>query len=215
MWGDLPLQAPVLPVTVLDDAEVRVTYRDRKWVFIHSRSGEAMTDYDDKTFAFALDSQAITPLWAGVAAGRWVYLFRGHFASVPSDTDGTDVLVGHVPPKYLGDKRSQIMVLAHEISVALEPEVAEPADPTELQEARTLLADLLGNPEDEERKRERIPERVRHEVWRRDEAKCVDCGSKNRLEFDHIIPVSKGGANTARNLQLLCQDCNRRKSANI
>ncbi len=63
--------------------------------------------------------------------------------------------------------------------------------------------------------RQSIPERVRHEVWRRDEGRCVECGSQENLEFDHIIPVSKGGANTARNLQLLCQSCNRAKSDKI
>lgn len=62
------------------------------------------------------------------------------------------------------------------------------------------------------RSREAIPENVRHEVWRRDEGKCVTCGSQVRLEFDHIIPHSKGGASTARNLQLLCEICNRSKS---
>lgn len=54
-----------------------------------------------------------------------------------------------------------------------------------------------------ERIRRSIPESIRHEVWRRDEGKCIECGSKEKLEFDHIIPVSKGGANTTRNLQLL------------
>src|SRR5206468_2775089 len=44
--------------------------------------------------------------------------------------------------------------------------------------------------------REPIPERVRHEVWRRDEGRCVDCGSRERLEFDHIVPVAAGGSNT-------------------
>lgn len=64
-------------------------------------------------------------------------------------------------------------------------------------------------------RREPIPEDVKFEVWRRDSGKCVICGSQKNLEFDHIIPFSKGGSSTARNLQLLCQDCNRHKSDKI
>lgn len=63
--------------------------------------------------------------------------------------------------------------------------------------------------------REPIPEQVRFSVWRRDEGKCVQCGSNKYLEFDHIIPFSKGGSNTERNLQLLCEKCNREKSSKI
>ena len=63
--------------------------------------------------------------------------------------------------------------------------------------------------------REPIPEQVRFSVWRRDEGKCIQCGSNKGLEFDHIIPFSKGGSNTERNLQLLCEKCNRTKSAKI
>jgi holliday junction DNA helicase RuvB len=60
--------------------------------------------------------------------------------------------------------------------------------------------------------RDAIPSAVRREVWRRDEGKCVKCGSRKNLEYDHIIPVAEGGSNTARNIELLCQDCNRAKS---
>ena len=60
-----------------------------------------------------------------------------------------------------------------------------------------------------------IPESVRHEVWRRDEGKCTRCGSRVRLEFDHIIPIAFGGGSTARNLQLLCEECNRSKGATL
>lgn len=63
----------------------------------------------------------------------------------------------------------------------------------------------------EEAGRERIPEEVRLLVWERDGGRCVKCGSTEDLEFDHIIPVSKGGSNTEKNVQLLCVKCNREK----
>ena len=65
------------------------------------------------------------------------------------------------------------------------------------------------------KKREPIPQDIQNRVWNRDGGKCVLCGSQDKLEFDHVIPFSKGGANTYRNLQLLCETCNRRKSDNI
>jgi predicted transcriptional regulator len=57
----------------------------------------------------------------------------------------------------------------------------------------------------------RISTRVRQEVWRRDSGKCVRCGSRKNLEYDHVIPVSEGGSNTARNIELLCEECNRKR----
>jgi 5-methylcytosine-specific restriction endonuclease McrA len=66
-----------------------------------------------------------------------------------------------------------------------------------------------------EAQREQIPDDVRIFVWRRDEGRCAKCGSRENLEFDHIIPVSKGGSNTARNIQLLCEKCNREKGDSI
>lgn len=65
------------------------------------------------------------------------------------------------------------------------------------------------------KKREPVPQKVQDRVWNRDEGKCVKCGSSEKLEFDHIIPFSKGGSNTYRNLQLLCEKCNREKSNKI
>ncbi|HXI12469.1 MAG TPA: HNH endonuclease [Thermoanaerobaculia bacterium] len=60
-----------------------------------------------------------------------------------------------------------------------------------------------------------VPPAVKIAVWRRDEGKCVQCKSREKLEYDHIIPVAKGGSNTERNIQLLCEPCNRTKATRI
>jgi hypothetical protein len=67
----------------------------------------------------------------------------------------------------------------------------------------------------EKQRRETIPRAVQREVWRRDEGRCVECDSKERLCYDHIIPLSRGGSNTVRNLQLLCERCNLSKGNRI
>ncbi|MCL2681955.1 MAG: HNH endonuclease [Bacteroidales bacterium] len=68
---------------------------------------------------------------------------------------------------------------------------------------------------DDDTFREPIPQDIQDRVWNRDGGKCVKCGSQEKLEFDHFIPFSKGGSNTYRNLQILCEKCNRSKSNNI
>ncbi len=60
-----------------------------------------------------------------------------------------------------------------------------------------------------------IPDLVKQQVWDRDGGKCVKCGKTEYLEFDHIIPLSRGGANTANNIQILCRRCNSLKSDRI
>ena len=63
--------------------------------------------------------------------------------------------------------------------------------------------------------RELIPEDVRAFVWSRDNGSCVRCGAESDLQFDHIIPVAKGGGNSYQNVQVLCGDCNRLKGDSI
>jgi hypothetical protein len=41
----------------------------------------------------------------------------------------------------------------------------------------------------------------------------VWCNKDENIEYDHIVPVSKGGESTESNLQLLCRSCNRKKRA--
>ncbi|MDH6410055.1 hypothetical protein M2113_001029 [Aurantimicrobium minutum] len=68
---------------------------------------------------------------------------------------------------------------------------------------------------DQAKRRSSIPQQTKIEVWQRDQGRCTECGNSEKLEFDHIIPVSMGGSDTVRNLQLLCEPCNRRKGASL
>ena len=72
---------------------------------------------------------------------------------------------------------------------------AASARPWEAQEAGTVAA--------------------RQEVWERDDGRCVRCGSQQELQYDHIIPLARGGADSAENLQLLCASCAREKGDSI
>ncbi len=51
-------------------------------------------------------------------------------------------------------------------------------------------------------------------LFKRQKGKCANCSVSIKLgyEVDHIHPLSKGGSNAIRNLQLLCMPCNRKKS---
>jgi 5-methylcytosine-specific restriction endonuclease McrA len=52
-------------------------------------------------------------------------------------------------------------------------------------------------------------------VWNRDRGRCCHCGSGENLQFDHIIPQSKGGSGCATNVELLCGTCNNKKKARL
>lgn len=60
-----------------------------------------------------------------------------------------------------------------------------------------------------------IPHDIKTAVYQRDQGKCVQCSDTSYMEFDHIIPFSKGGANTLNNVQLLCRRCNLAKGDRI
>jgi 5-methylcytosine-specific restriction endonuclease McrA len=56
-----------------------------------------------------------------------------------------------------------------------------------------------------------VPARVKREVYQRDEGRCTFVGSDGRrcrarafLEYDHVLPVARGGKSTAENLRLRC-----------
>jgi hypothetical protein len=60
-----------------------------------------------------------------------------------------------------------------------------------------------------------VPRDVMLKVVRRDGQVCAICRKNvpdDEIEFDHLIPFSRGGPTTSENLRILCRDCNRRKS---
>jgi 5-methylcytosine-specific restriction endonuclease McrA len=94
---------------------------------------------------------------------------------------------------------------------------AEAIETTRTRERKLQWAKgVVANAENPDlRARQAIPRDIKILVWERDGGRCIECGSDQLLEFDHIIPLALGGSNTEKNLQLLCSICNQRKGATI
>lgn len=58
-------------------------------------------------------------------------------------------------------------------------------------------------------------DKMKREAYERQKGICPKCGGHfeiGEMEADHITPWHEGGKTTAENCQMLCKDCNRRKS---
>jgi hypothetical protein len=78
------------------------------------------------------------------------------------------------------------------------------------------IVDVLFHNRKEIRKKERekLTLKLRYFILKRDNFKCSICGKSSieqKLEIDHIIPISKNGKTIKNNLRTLCFDCNRGK----
>jgi len=149
-------------------------------------------------FLFGLDSYDETEL-------STILLQSASLQGIKMDLEAANVIAKHsngLPAQALTLlKRVHKSAQAHD-SERITPNIAEYA-----------LAGLDSNTVAHDR--EPIPDDVKMFVWQRDRGQCVVCGSKDKLEFDHIIPIVEGGSNTSRNLQLLCEKHNRSKGMKI
>jgi len=67
-----------------------------------------------------------------------------------------------------------------------------------------------------------IPAHVRRAVWRRDQAQCTfvssdghRCAARHLLEFDHVVPVAKGGRATPDGIRLRCRAHNQYEAERV
>ena len=103
-------------------------------------------------------------------------------------------LVEDSPLKEVSDEKS-CRIFGHDCPVF---HVAEPL--TETKELRNIGRS--------------IPRVTQFRVMKRENQICSICGKSvkdGEIEFDHIIPWSKGGSSDENNVTLLCMSCNRKK----
>lgn len=81
----------------------------------------------------------------------------------------------------------------------------------EHEEKPTLAASSRSRPRPGATAGRHVPAAVRREVMARDGRQCTfvsaagrRCSACRRLDFDHVVPLAKGGQTTAANLRLLC-----------
>ena len=64
----------------------------------------------------------------------------------------------------------------------------------------------------------RPPKPTKKMLWKRDEGKCQYCEKKVSLStatIDHVIPRSRGGKETWKNLVIACSKCNCKKGSSL
>jgi HNH endonuclease len=155
------------------------------------------------------------------------YGLRDNFKIEDSAVQALDEGRDRVSPVYLGanrlkDHRLWWTYRGHFYSTTeeLQPDevkalIEERDNKKKLKISRAKAVAAMADALDDSRRRVPIPRDIKLAVWQRDEGRCVVCGSNESLEYDHVIPLSIGGSDSIRNLQLLCESCNRRKGATL
>ena len=121
---------------------------------------------------------------------NYLYLYKNNIYSFPEESP------------YIEDER-QLLIKEH---YAKKKQKVE-----ELKKELKFLKHAEPIEEKNKSKIDPISEHIKSYVWKREQGRCAKCGSNKNLEFGHIIPVSKGGSNSEKNVQLLCMECNQEK----
>jgi hypothetical protein len=142
---------------------------------------------------------------------------------------GRDVVLAHVAQFYLfwqsarlraeerrrakEQLRAQKRHLAEEQRRANEQRWSEKRRQEQEEAIKSFLELMRGGEDRLERRSRSIPQPVKIAVVTRDGGKCRRCGSTQDLQYDRIVPNSRGGSSTdVNNIQLLCGKCSSLKS---
>ena len=104
----------------------------------------------------------------------------------------------------------------HYDPAALEKRIVELFLDDDLSNHKGIYEFLLSGETEEKHLSFRVfDSRMRRYAYELQKHKCIKCGKTfeiEQMEADHITPWSKGGKTIQENCQMLCVDCNRRKS---
>lgn len=81
-----------------------------------------------------------------------------------------------------------------------------------------FTAESFTETKEDRRTTRNVPRDMMLKVLRRDGQVCRACHKNvpdDKIEFDHIIPHSRGGPTSAENIRILCRECNRKKKATL
>lgn len=113
---------------------------------------------------------------------------------------------GYEPMSVVSFKRAVVLVLTGKASV-LEADARQPVRSATFEMERPSVIILTRYVKPPSKRRVALSRRG---VLRRDGGRCAYCG-KSASTVDHVMPRSRGGANSWANLVACCQTCNARK----
>jgi HNH endonuclease len=109
--------------------------------------------------------------------------------------------------------RAQKRQLAEEQRRANQQRWSEKRRQEQEEAIKSFLELMRGGENRLERRSRSIPQAVKIAVLTRDGGKCRRCGSTRDLQYDRIVPNSRGGSSTdVNNIRLLCGKCSNLKS---
>ncbi|MCL2753283.1 MAG: DUF262 domain-containing protein [Defluviitaleaceae bacterium] len=99
-------------------------------------------------------------------------------------------------------------------AVSIEEEISRLLMDDDITNQKGIYAYVL-NRDEKHLNIRKFTESMRRSAYERQGGMCVACNNNfllTKMEADHITPWSKGGKTNTENCQMLCIDCNRRKS---